>query len=497
MLDRVRGLLEEYRYYESASSLFNWDQWLGMPPNGAPYRQKLSGFLSAKAAEVLTGKEALRCAGYCSGLDPASLESDAERGMVRTFLYLYGNLAKIPPEKLAGVTELASKAQLVWQQAHSTADYALFKPYLVEMFALKREIASLVDRDRHPMDVLAGMCDEGIDTAAVSVLLGELREGVSALLRQVLESGVAVDDSCIRQPFDKGEMSDAVRFLAEKTGYDSASGGYGEVIHPFTVMMGPRDARITTNYDSFSFGIFAAIHEAGHAMYAQRSDDDAIACHLWGGNLGAFHESQSRFYENIIGKSKEYWTFFYPEIQRRFPQLETTDLDVFFRAVNKVQPSFKRVLADELTYSLHPIIRFEIERDLFDGRIDFDSLPEIWNDRYEQYLGIRPQNDREGVLQDVHWAMGLIGYFQSYALGNLYGGQFRHRLLMDVPDVYGEIAKGNFEPINGWLTEKIHRHGRIYAPAEIVRRVTGEPLSSRYFLEYLREKYGAIYKLPC
>jgi len=215
--------------------------------------------------------------------------------------------------------------------------------------------------------------------------------------------------------------------------------------------------------------------------------------HLWGGIFGGIHKSQSRFYEHIIGKSEEMWEFFYPEIQKRLPGLKDVTQEDFYKGINKVQPSLRRILADELTYSLHPIIRYELEKDIFDGKVSFDNLPDAWNDKYEEYLGIRPQNDRDGVLQDGHWTMGMIGYFQSYALGNLYGGQFLNTLLKEVPDVYKQIALGNFTPLNDWLTDNLYAMSNLYSPAETVKRVTGESLKSNYFLSYLQRKYEKLY----
>jgi carboxypeptidase Taq len=364
------------------------------------------------------------------------------------------------------------------------------------MFELKAEMARSVDPDKPPLAVLADMCDEGIDIETVDRLFGELRDGIVKLLGEIQSQGAEVDDACLGSPFDKEELKRLVRRLAEGVGYPpERRESYGAVLHPFSVSVGPRDARITTNYDSLTFGIFSTLHEAGHAMYSLRADADVVEHHLWGGLPGAFHESQSRFYENIVGRSREFWLHFYPKLQESFPRFQKIDLDTFYRAVNKVRPSLKRILADELTYSLHPIIRFEIEKAIFDGRTDFEKLPELWNDKYEEYLSIRPQNDREGLLQDLHWGGGYVGYFQSYTLGNLYGGQLLHAMLAAVPNVYEEIAAGNFDPLNGWLTEHVHRHSRVYAPEDLLTRATGEKLKSRYFLDYLRTKYEAIYRL--
>ncbi|MFE8695054.1 carboxypeptidase M32 [Cytobacillus sp. FJAT-53684] len=493
-LQSIKNLMRDYKYYEALSSLFTWEQWQQLPTEGNDYRQKMQGFFTGKMGEIFLSDTAKQGAIYFSDFDPSLLGDDMERGLVRSFLYLYNNTTKVPLEKQVELASLTAKAQKMWQEAYQASDYSIFKPALEEIFRLKMGIAKYIDPNKHPFYVLAGSADEGIEIEKVNLLFKELRNGIIKILEKINKSSVNIDDSCILQQFDKEELKTFIKYLVEATGYDSSRGGFGEVLHPFAVLIGPRDVRITTNYDTFKFGVFAAIHEAGHAMYAQRSNDAVVDMHLWGGNMGAFHESQSRFYENIIGKSKEYWLHFYPELQKRFAQFENVDLDTFYKAINKVEPSFKRVVADELTYSLHPILRFEIEKDLVEGNANFNMLPELWNDKYETYLGIRPTNDREGVLQDVHWSMGLVGYFQSYALGNLYGGQFRRAMLKAVPNVYSEIAKGNFAPLNQWMTENIHQHGRVYSPDEMLRRVTGEELQSKYFLDYLKEKYSQIYQ---
>ncbi|MDR1978453.1 MAG: carboxypeptidase M32 [Synergistaceae bacterium] len=493
----LRRVMRECRYYDSLGSLLMRDQWLELPERDMAYRQKMQGFFSGKQGELFHDKEVAQCAAFFENFDPANLATDLERGMVRYFLYLYKTRAKIPPEKLAQSSALTARAQALWREAHDKSDYALFKPVLKEMFELKTEIARSVDPNKPPMEVLADMCDEGISVETVDRLFGELRDGIVDLLGKIRSRGVDVDDACLRESFDKEELKRLVRHLAEGVGYPPERGEfYGEVLHPFSVSIGPSDARITTNYDSLQFGIFSTLHEAGHGLYSLNADADVVDHHLWGGHPGAFHESQSRFYENIVGRSREFWVHFYPRLQESFPHFKKVDLQTFYRAVNKVRPSLKRILADELTYSLHPIIRFEIEKAIFDGKTDFDRLPELWNDKYEEYLSLRPQNDREGLLQDMHWGGGYIGYFQSYTLGNLYGGQFRHAMLKTVPNVYEEIASGNFGPLNSWLTEHIHRHGRVYSPQDLLARATGETLKSGYFLDYLREKYKEIYKLP-
>ena len=237
------------------------------------------------------------------------------------------------------------------------------------------------------------------------------------------------------------------------------------------------------------FRSFSALHECGHGVYEYSGNEKVVEYSLFGGISGTMHESQSRFYENLVGKSYEFWQCFYPYLQGEVNELQNIDLNTFYSALNKVKPSLKRMDADELTYSLHPIIRYEMEKEYFSGNLKIDDFYEVWNEEYKEYLGLEPQNAREGILQDVHWASGHIGYFQSYALGNIYGGQFRHKLLEDVPNVYKEISLGNFDLLNKWMYENIHQYGNLYTPNDLIFKATGEEINSKYYIDYLYKKY--------
>ena len=280
-------------------------------------------------------------------------------------------------------------------------------------------------------------------------------------------------------------------------GYDFDAGKLEESVHPFTIGLSREDVRITTNYDENDFrpAIFSCIHEGGHAIYEQNIPENLSGTGLQDGASMGIHESQSRFYENIIGKSQEFWIYFYAEVKKRFTQFKDVDFEEFYKGINLVEPSFIRVDADELTYSLHIIIRYEIEKALINGEVEVEDLPELWNSKYKEYLGIEPKNDSEGVLQDVHWAGGTIGYFPSYALGNLYGAQFFNKMKKDMPSVLEDIKQGKLDSVYNWLKENIHKHGAIYTPAELIKIVTGEELNAKYFIDYLNEKYSNIYKL--
>ena len=285
--------------------------------------------------------------------------------------------------------------------------------------------------------------------------------------------------------------------VLEKMGFDLEAGRLDVSVHPFTTNMGNKDVRLTTNYhkDRFASALFSTIHEGGHGIYEQNISDDLENTGLNAGVSMAIHESQSRFYENIIGRSKEFTSYLLNLSRKYFEEFKDVTAEEFYEAMNKVEPSFIRTEADELTYSLHIIIRYELEKDLINGRITLDQLPSEWNKKYKEYLGVEPTSDSVGVLQDVHWSASLFGYFPSYALGNLYGAQIYYTLLKEEPKIMEDIAEGNLNNLHSWLKENIHKYGSIYLPAEIIKRVTGEELNPQYFIKYLKDKYYEIYNI--
>ena len=296
--------------------------------------------------------------------------------------------------------------------------------------------------------------------------------------------------------FDKGRQEQLSLMLLDAMGYDyKESGRVDETGHPFTTSLGPKDVRITRHYyeESIESAIFSSVHEGGHAIYDQNMPHQLAEYGIDEAPSMGIHESQSRFYENIIGRSLSFWRAFYPKLQKIFPEYQEISLEDFYRIVNKVTPSLVRTEADEVTYSLHVIIRYEIEKLMVSGAVSVDELPALWNQKYEEYLGITPPNDSEGLMQDVHWSEALIGYFPSYALGNLYGAQFYHQMKKDIPNVTEQIEAGDLTEIFNWLKTNVHEQGNLYTPAELVERVTGEPLNPQYFLDYLNEKYSRIY----
>ncbi len=494
-LESLKKINNEMGYIRALAMFFMWDQYVGLPVEGTAYRVQIQNYISSRSSELINAEETKRLAEYFSGIDLKNIENVIDRAIIRSFLYKYKYTVNVPLEKMKKLTKLQTESQGNWMKARAENNYSIFEPSLKAVFELKMEMASEIDKTKTPFEIMVDESDEELNLEEVNREFDKIKYAVKELMIKIKSSNVTVDDSFFDKEFDQDELFDFVKFVCEKTGYDINRGAYGKAPHPFTIMVGPKDARITVNLSSYKGAVTAAVHEAGHAMYGYRGNDEVNDSNLWGGVPGGFHEAQSRFYENIIGKSKAFWECFYPEAQKRFKQFEGVSLDEYYRAINKSQASLKRILADEISYNLHPIIRFELEQELMSGKIEFKDLANAWNDKYFEYLGMRPENDNDGILQDIHWSVGMFGYFQSYTLGNIYGGQIRNALIKAVPNVYEEIAKGNFEPLNSWMTENVHQYGNTYTAGELIRRITGEGLNADYFIQYLNEKYNDIYNL--
>ena len=331
-------------------------------------------------------------------------------------------------------------------------------------------------------------------SADVSREFDVLKRGIGEILDKITKADLGVNEEIFLREEDPDEMSAFGRRLAAEAGYDQRKGGFNDkVIHGFTSFLGPQDARVSTQRSGSPHLIFTCLHEAGHAMFSSGGNDQVNAANMWGGIEGSFHEANARFYENIVGRSREYWEFYYPQFQKAFPFFKDIKMDEFYRAMNTVRPSLRRIGADEVTYSLHVILRYELERDYFSGKIGTEDLNIAWNDKYKKYLGVCPENDTEGILQDMHWAGDYIGYFQSYALGNIYDGQIRKALLSEIPDLYEQIRHGEFDRLNKWMKEHIWQYGCCYTSGEMLKRLTGKTLDAVPFLDYMKEKYADLY----
>jgi carboxypeptidase Taq len=390
------------------------------------------------------------------------------------------------------------EGQQIWQQARQDDCFADFAPKLKHILELISEKAEALGYEDHKYDALLDEYEPDAKTNEISQVLGELVDRLSPLVAAIQQSGRSAPVEILKRDYNVGTQARFGRAVAEQIGFDFNRGRLDVTSHPFCESAGPNDCRITTRYDKhwIASAFFGTLHEAGHGIYEQ-----GLAPEHFGLPLGQYvslgiHESQSRMWENFVGRGLPFWKHFFPKLANAFPaSLTNVSVDDFYWAVNSVRPSLIRVEADETTYNLHIAIRFELERDLIDGSLSVDELPSAWNDKYQKYLGIAPPSDADGVLQDIHWSSALVGYFPTYALGNLYAAQLFEQAQQDLADLDGSLAQGEFAPLRDWLRQKIHSQGRRYSAGELVQRVTGQPLSSSALLRYLHGKLNPLFGL--
>jgi len=489
---------EKLSHYQEIISLIDWDLQTSTPKKGKASRSEALGTLSQEMFQIALSPELKTVLNELSS-PPIFEQLDLiTQAKVRERNKEYNRLTKIPTEFYKEYVILSAKAQDIWEEAKENNDFKLFQPSLEKMVEMKRTFAKLYGYENHPYDALLDEYEPGYTVALLDPLFQELRDKTIDLLHKIQSSPHQPKTSFFHQKFDI-EKQKELNILALKTlGYDFQAGRLDESVHPFASGLNMNDVRITTHYieEDVRSALFSTIHECGHALYEQGMNESFKGTILAGGTSMGIHESQSRFLENMIGRSFSFWRYFYKFVQELFPtQFNGVTNEEFCQAINIVEPSLIRIEADELTYNLHIIVRYEIEKGLIDGSIEVKDLPTIWNDKMKEYLGIVPPNDQLGVLQDVHWSSGGFGYFPSYTLGNLYAAQIAHYMKKELPNVNELIEKGEFTPIREWLRENIHQHGRLYTPNELIMRVTGEELNPQYLIEYFTEKYTHIYKL--
>ncbi len=496
--DHLRQLLGEIFDLNAASALLSWDQQTYMPPAGAEGRSmqlatlsKLSHdmFVSDEFGEALQAAQA-EVAGQPPEIDDAALVRRAARD--------FDKQRRVPSEYVAEFTRLTTLAHPIWEKARADANFAHFRPSLEQIVAMRRDYAAFFAPYDHVYDPLLDDFEPAMPTKQVKAVFDALRPQQVELVRATAERGRKVTDEVLHRAYDVERQWTFGVEVIRKLGYDFNAGRQDKSTHPFTTSFGVRDVRITTRLDPkfLNPALFGTIHETGHGLYEQ-----GIAVHLdrtplATGTSMAIHESQSRMWENFVGRSRPFWVAFYPRLKKLFPEsLSDVKLDDFYRAINTVEPSLIRVEADEATYNLHIMLRFELEIELMSGTLAVKDLPEAWNTRVRDYLGIAVPDDAQGVLQDVHWSFGGFGYFPTYALGNLVAAQLWEVIEKDIPDLTSQIERAEFGGLLGWLREKVHRHGAKFYPDELLRQVTGQSLTPEPYLRYLRAKFGEVYEL--
>jgi len=497
ILERLKSILAEVSDLGSAAALLSWDQQTYMPPGGVIARGNQIGTLSSlghsKFVSEEVGKLLEDLKAYAESLDPESNDAC----LIKVTSRDYQKQTKVPSDFVAEFSRIAVIAHGAWEEARKNDDFSLFQPHLEKIVEMKRQYADFFTPYDHVYDPLLDDFEPGMKTAQVQEIFAALRPKQVELIKAIREKP-EVDNSFLHQPFDEQKQWDFGERVITKYGYDWNRGRQDKAAHPFTTNFSVGDVRITTRVDSnfLNPALFGTLHEGGHAIYEQGVSQDLERTPLAGGASLAIHESQSRMYENLLGRSYDFWVYFYPKLQDTFStELGNVDLDTFYNGINKVEPSLIRVEADEATYNLHVMLRLELEIALMEGKLQVADLPTAWNERMEDYLGIIPPNDADGVLQDVHWAGGAMGYFPTYSLGNLVSNQLWEKINQDIPGLSSQIQGGNFKELLAWLRENVHQHGSKFKPQVLVNRIVGSGIKPEAYLKYLNDKFGAIYEL--
>ncbi len=497
-LTELKILLTEASDLRMAQAVLDWDQSTCMPAGGATARARHAALLARLAQEKAT---APRIGHLLDELQPyaESLPYDhPDAALVRVARREYERNIKVPPAFMGQVYQLGAETFSAWANARPENDFAALQPNLERILDNSRKLADFFPGYEHIADPLINYADYGMKATTLRQLFTELRSALVPLVQQITALPPA-DDSCLHRHFaQQGQLSIGEE-LARLVGYDYQRGRLDLTHHPFTTRFSDGDVRITTrvNETDLSDCLFSVIHEAGHAMYEQGVRPEFNGTPLGTGTSAGVHESQSRLWENLVGRNHGFWVYAYPRMQAAFPgMLDDVSLETFYRAINKVARSLIRVDADEVTYNLHVMIRFDLELSLLEGSLSIRDLPEAWHARYQSDLGVRAPDDRDGVMQDVHWYYGIIGgVFQGYTLGNIMGAQFYNVALQAHPEIPAEMRAGRLDTLHRWLIDNIYQYGSIFTPDELVQRVTGGPLSIAPYMAYLRSKYGSLYNL--
>ncbi len=494
----LKTRLAEIDDLQAANALLTWDQATYMPAGGAAARSRQLSTIARLAHEKATAPALGR---LLETLRPyeESLDYDTdEAGLVRVARRTFERLVNVPSDFVARLNGHAAQSYEAWTRARPANDFAAVQPMLETTLELSRQLADFFPGYDHIADPLIAFADYGMQARTVQALFADLREQLVPIAQEIFARPTA-DASCLQQAFPIDRQQAFGEHVIKQLGYDFSRGRQDTTHHPFMIKFSLGDVRITTRFNEHDLGdgLFSTIHESGHAMYEQGVSSALEATPLADGTSSGVHESQSRLWENIVGRSRDFWEAFYPQLQATFlDQLGNVTLDTFYRAINRVAPSLIRVDADEVTYNLHVMMRFDFELDLLEGRLTVRDLPEAWRERCKADLGIAPADDRDGVLQDVHWFAGSIGgAFQGYAIGNILSAQFFAAATQERPDILADVRRGDFGVLRDWLTRNIYRHGSKFTAAEITERATGRPLSIEPYIAYLRAKYGELYAL--
>jgi carboxypeptidase Taq len=495
---QLKSRLAELEDLWAAAAILHWDQKTYMPPKGMGARGRQIATLDKIAHEKFTDGTIAQLLDDLTTYEQNLPYDSDTASLIRLTRRDCDRAAKVPVEFEGRASHLRAECYEAWAIARAENNFALVQPALERVLDMSREYSSFFPDAQHVADPHIANSDYGMSAVTISAVFAELREQLVPLV-QAITSQTPIDNSCLHQHYPEAEQVAFCRSVLSQMGYSSERGRQDQTLHPFMTRFSIDDVRITSRFYETDLrqGIFSTIHEMGHAFYDLGNNPEFEGTPLMGGISSGVHESQSRLWENLVGRSRPFWQYFYPQLQAHFPnQLGAVSLETFYRSINQVSRSLIRTDADEITYNLHIMIRFDLELDLLTGKLAVKDLPDAWNARYQSDLGILPDSSQNGVLQDVHWYLGQIGgMFQGYTLGNLMSAQFFAAAVAAHPNIPDQIATGNFSGLHDWLKSNIYRHGRKFTAAEIIEQVTGQTLSTQPLMDYVRQKYGELYQL--
>ena len=493
--EALKTRLADVHNLEMAGALLDWDQQTYMPAGGAAARAEQRATISKIAHGLFTDDETARLLQQAESDPDFAPESDDE-ALLRVARRDFDKATKLPPSLVTETARVTSLAHEAWMKARENSDYAMFAPWLERILDINRRTADALGYEEKLYDALLDQYEEGMTCRDLDPIFAQLKAVVVPLARAIGGNSDAVDDAVLHRGYDEeGQRLFAENVLSD-CGYDFNRGRQDRSVHPFCTHFSRDDVRITTRYNGrdLQSALFGSLHEMGHALYEQGVDEAFDGTPLGGGTSLGVHESQSRLWENLVGRSPQFWNHYFPRLQQTFPhQLNDVSPHDFNRAMNRVAPSLIRVEADEVTYNLHIILRYEMEVEMLESRLSVQDAPEAWNARMQDYLGLTPPDDAHGILQDIHWSLGSMGYFPTYSLGNILSVQLWECALNDAPSIPDDISQGRFDSLLSWLRENVHRHGRKYPPKELIRRATGSDLDVAPYAKYLQTKFSAIY----
>jgi len=494
----LKGRLAEIHDLNKVGWVLGWDQRTMMPPKGAAVRAEQLATLHRVAHEKFTSDEIGRLLDDLRPYEESLPFDSDEASLIRVTRHDYDKERRVPGELRAGMARAAAQANPVWIEARKKSDFAMFLPHLQKNVELKHKYVECFEEAEHVYDILLDDYERGMKTSEVRALFAELKKDLVPLIAAIAERADSVSDACVHGRFPIEKQRAFCVSILERFGFIVDAWRLDPTVHPFASNSCTTDIRITTRYyeDFLNPALFGSMHECGHGLYENGVSPALERTPLCRGASLGLHESQSRMWENLVGRSRPFWKYFYPKLQAVFPeQFNGVDVETFYRAINKVQPSLIRVEADEATYGLHIILRFELEQEIMEGGIALRDLPEAWNARMKDYFGVSVPDDAKGVLQDIHWSGGMIGYFPTYQLGNIIASQIWEKAWAAMPDLYAQFERGEFTALREWLRENLHRHGRKFTPQETLARVAGGPINVGPYVRYLKAKLGEIYGL--